>query len=347
MERDFHFYLIAMLARDAGYNETQAHTIAYASQYVDHATESFPIALSDGRIVETTMTAHYHIRSGSWDLQRKVFMCFHFPPIGMREGHFEFRVSSNAPLIVDYLNKILAEKTADKSDEKMWLIRLGVALHTLADSFSHQSFSGRQNKENNVGRIWFKKNGSYERQYLKDWLWDALPQIGHTECYKYPDFPFLQMKYELPRADTKKMTALKRDNPKEFEKAANECFRWLSRFRGREIAWDDAMPSALALKALVRIEEGKEEKRLKQWRETEAFGHFAPMFAGRKNYARTKWREQALEPVDDAGRVDWENMPKLEMHWYAPKPNFDQSSFRKFHIAAMLQRGYILGRLFW
>ena len=42
MDFDFHYYAVAVLARAAGFTSADALTIAYASQYVDHATESAP-----------------------------------------------------------------------------------------------------------------------------------------------------------------------------------------------------------------------------------------------------------------------------------------------------------------
>jgi hypothetical protein len=40
MEKDFHYYCIGVLAKAAGFDKGDALTIAYASQYVDDATES-------------------------------------------------------------------------------------------------------------------------------------------------------------------------------------------------------------------------------------------------------------------------------------------------------------------
>jgi hypothetical protein len=38
MQKDFHYYCTAVLARAAGFSPRDALTIAYASQYVDHST---------------------------------------------------------------------------------------------------------------------------------------------------------------------------------------------------------------------------------------------------------------------------------------------------------------------
>ncbi len=47
MFRDFHYYCVGVLAKAAGFQEDDALTIAYASQYVDDSTESEPINVGD------------------------------------------------------------------------------------------------------------------------------------------------------------------------------------------------------------------------------------------------------------------------------------------------------------
>ena len=48
MQKDFHYFAIAVLCRAAGFNPADALTIAYASQYVDNATESELIRIDIG-----------------------------------------------------------------------------------------------------------------------------------------------------------------------------------------------------------------------------------------------------------------------------------------------------------
>ena len=47
MQKDFHYYCIAILARAAGFGKSDALNIAYASQYVDDSTESEPIKVGE------------------------------------------------------------------------------------------------------------------------------------------------------------------------------------------------------------------------------------------------------------------------------------------------------------
>ena len=114
MQKDFHFYVIGILAKHAGYNDDEAIVIATASQYVDHATESFSIQFDNGKIIETTMTAHYHIQAFYPGVQKRVFMCFHFPPEGPIRMNgkqvFSYKTKANSKIINELFNQIKEDK---------------------------------------------------------------------------------------------------------------------------------------------------------------------------------------------------------------------------------------------
>ena len=58
MKKDFHYYCIGVLAKATGFKEDDALTIAYASQYVDDATESEPIRVGE-MLFDPVRTAHF------------------------------------------------------------------------------------------------------------------------------------------------------------------------------------------------------------------------------------------------------------------------------------------------
>lgn len=360
MQQDFHFYVTGMLAKHAGYTDDESITIATAAQYVDHATESFPIHFEDGRIFETTMTAHYHIRSFEEGVQKKVFMCFHFPPHGLTtEGErkfFSFKTKENSPIINDLLYQIKADTvqgTYDYLDRNttfpFHLYRLGVAIHTLADSWSHKSFTGRHNDENDVGKIWFKKGSKWKRQYYNDWKWDVAPTIGHAECGHYPDQPFRCMQYNLPSSEGKKMKKITRTNPVQFKEAAKKCLEWLNKFNtdtSDSNLWDDDSPAMKCLDFLIKLEEEDSKKRIQALKENEVFTkHYSSLFAGSSDYNSNKWRDEAIIPreLNDP----WGERKRRKQLHAKPKPGFEGSNFRLFHKAAKLQRTFILDKLFW
>ena len=79
MQLDFHYYCVGALARMSGFLPKHALTIAYASQYVDNATESEPVRVG-GIGFDPVRTAHMGLTSFTWDVQKKIYMPFHFIP---------------------------------------------------------------------------------------------------------------------------------------------------------------------------------------------------------------------------------------------------------------------------
>jgi hypothetical protein len=361
MQRDFHFYAIGILANHAGYSDDEAIVIATASQYVDHATESFSIQFDDEKIVETTMTAHYHIKAFDPSVQKKVYMCFHFPP----EGHitvdgkrvFSFKTKENSEIINVLLKEILKDKAQGAYDDLIdnngipfYLYRLGVAMHTLADSWSHNSFTGRHNDENDVGKIWFKKGTKWERQYVNDWKHDAKPAIGHLECGDYPDHPFRRMQYELCNIDDNKYKKLTRTNTTKFKHGAKKCLEWLRNFKdgdGNSLSvWDENSPAMKCIDLLTKIKQEDKDERIRKLKVDKVFvKHFSSLFAGNNDYDKKRWRNSALVPKEL--NDPWGEFKRRDMLHAQSKPGFEKSSFRLFHKAAKLQRSFILDKLFW
>ena len=84
MQEDFHYYVVFQLAKLAGFNSDDSGTIAYASQYVDDSTESDPIEPFPDQHFDTVRTAHYNLGAFDWDVQKKIYMPFHFLPTTIR-----------------------------------------------------------------------------------------------------------------------------------------------------------------------------------------------------------------------------------------------------------------------
>ena len=361
MQRDFHFYVIGMLANHAGYSDEEAIVIATASQYVDHATESFPIEFDDGRIVETTMTAHYHVQAFKPSVQRKVFMCFHFPPEGRTsvdgKPAFSYRTRENAPIINGLLKQIMADNHEGTYEGLMGtngipfcMYRLGIAMHTLADSWSHRSFTGRHNRENDVGKIWFKKGKKFEPQTINDWKWDIAPAIGHLECGHYPDQPFRIMKYGLYDLRDKKFKIRTRTNPIKFKNAAKACLKWLNQFKGngghKSTAWDETQPAMTCVNMLIKMKNEEAKDRIGRLKNNKLFDrHYRKLFNEKNDYNQNRWRKDAIIPKEP--KDPWGETKRRELLRAQPKPGFEKSSFRLFHKAAKLQRAYVLDQLFW
>ncbi len=191
MQKDFHFYVTYALARKAGYSAGDAATIAWADEYTDRQTDE------DIYEIQTQCP-----KVDRWDdpqIQLTVLVPFHFVPGDDEE--WPWKTTQNSPRVQNLV------KTAEESQD---LCRLGITLHALQDTFSHQGFSGWREK----------RNSCYPWYYLKS----VLPNVGHTEMMAIPDM--VDRVWHDPRTNTKI------DNRRRALAAAEATFKSLVRARG-------------------------------------------------------------------------------------------------------------------
>jgi RHS repeat-associated protein len=145
--KDFHFYAVYYLARSAGLRRDRAMAIAWASQYVDdHPGTSASVS--------NTVSA------------REQLAAFHFLGNGQNS--------------VKRANGIALQNMA-RARTRGSLIAIGIALHSLADTFSHEGFSAWWDPLRNS-----RTNG-------------PVPDVGHGDAAEggnYPDKPY----HDVPKA---------------------------------------------------------------------------------------------------------------------------------------------------
>ncbi len=335
MQLDFHYYVIYHLAELAGLSAAEAETVAYASQYVDAATESEPIEPFENQHFDTVRTAHYDLGAFGWNVQKKIYMPFHFLPARIRwaePGRFSY-VTTPASMKEDDLAARLVDLALAETDPQFKLVRLGVALHTVADTFSHFGFSGRHNAENDVGKIWQeKKGGGWKPQYFHTFADIFVPQIGHVEAFDYPDLPFQTWRY---RNHLNKLT--KRDNRSYCLDGVRLIYNCMKKLNGGEEQPADLeadFPKEYGMIWKLFGQSGNTETRCKRW-----IKH-----TGAPVYDKLKWRKEAL-----SGDTAWDDMSqgqrKYRLQKVRGKPGFDNSRWAYFHRAAHLQRSQVLAWL--
>jgi RHS repeat-associated protein len=154
-EKDIHFYAVYYLARKAGFARGQAEQIAWASQRVDEKVPGHESTCPDPGCVIA--------RVKFWN--DPALKAFHF-------------VSPNASAEVVEENNPEVQRVVSQARQSGDLMRLGIAMHALADSFSHAGFVGYFS-----GRI-LVPFGS-----LTDNPWKGIP-IGHSDAGHTPDQPY-------------------------------------------------------------------------------------------------------------------------------------------------------------
>ena len=211
MNVEFHYYIVYHLARKAGMEDRDAWIVAYSSQHVDASTVSYTVEMDRGEY-RTAVTQDY----GWWDesFPREVYVPFHFlpgdaaPPGARRADGGANRLnttpgSANAKALL-----VAALKTRD-------LYRVGIGLHTYADTWAHQNFTG----------------------ILEDWnAVDQdlpIPSIGHAQALTNPDR--LGHTWEDPRLEPRLRTVR---NWERQRLAARMVYRYLATYNHR--GFDDA-----------------------------------------------------------------------------------------------------------
>lgn len=198
MQKDVHFCLTYILARRAGIKPPEAQQIAWADQYTDDLTEA------DLYGIQTQCE-----KIGNWgdrQIQLSVLIPFHFIPGGSHSSDWPWEVTENSARVQTLV------KAALSRDDDLRPFSVGIALHALQDTFSHQGFSGWEED----------KNSCYPWYYLKS----ALPNVGHTEMLVVPDI--VDRTWVDPRSGTKI------DNRKRAFGAAHATFLVLAEYAGVE-----------------------------------------------------------------------------------------------------------------
>ncbi|MEJ2658119.1 MAG: hypothetical protein P8012_13150 [Desulfobacterales bacterium] len=337
MQKDFHYCLIKVLTQKSGFSPEDAQIIAYASQYTDDAVEYLPLRIKnlpdldfkkrvDGEYFDPICTAHRGIEyiTGIFkDVQRKVYISFHFLPSLKYEGAGRYNYccvpdGSLARLLIqqasDKINTVKKEKRTRK------LIQLGIALHTYADNWSHQRFSGRRSaRDNDVERIHIFKGNDFEPLPFFDQLkLNILPDVGHAETFNLPDLSHLRWKYEHDESGFEYV----RDNMTIFLEAAFAIFKVLCGANKQSDNWKSLVNK---IKECFSIPSDSIKRKFQKY--TELFPEIT------FNYSEDDWRNQALKGES----FDWINFEKEDYKAQTYKFNGDMKWFY-FHMAAYDQR---------
>lgn len=333
MKRDFHYCCIAVLARAAGFLPGRALSLAYASQYVDDAYESEPIKVGE-LFFEPVRTAHLGLRAVDWSVQKRIYIPFHFlPRRPLRSPGDSFLTAPAGPFARLLWRHALLERGPRR------LAAMGIALHTLADGWSHQGFSGRQHPENDVERIEHRRDGRWRRLILPNVYLDLAPKVGHAQAGHFPDEAGLVWRYRRSRPSG----TVERDNTREFLRAARRLYRLL-----REAAPSSSRAlltwSMLEPRVRERFASPSEtlEERCEEWRE--AFADLLPR--SRFRYDEHAWKREALRPRRERD-IDFRHLERSDYRRlrFRPAERFYRTAWVHFHRAALRQRHLVLEQL--
>jgi hypothetical protein len=222
MQKDFHYDIVYALAKEAGYEDNEAYIIAYSSQYVDDNIDreysvydssefyvDFPEKIGKtGNLYFPIITQAADITSLELSVQRSVFAPFHFIP---GDNNVEIKGKKN-PLCTTR-GCANAVGLVQESVKNVDLYSMGVALHTYADTWSHERFSAFREDWNKV---------------YKSIVQNIPPNIGHAEVFTKPD--------EISLVWEDKRFKEKIDNRERALMAAEHIFSFINK---EKTTWDD------------------------------------------------------------------------------------------------------------
>jgi len=352
MQIDFHHTVTYILARLAGFEHPAADIIAQSAQYVDDAVYAKTVFFDNASIYQPMLSAHKILDYRNFNAlsNHLVWVPFHFLPAncGRSAGEstgeeFAARLTCRpgSPLAEDMIKECIRQKQAPGS-----LYRLGIALHTYADSWAHQGFSGIQHYTNRVtyldddetSKLLFAKVLDYFSDRIVNKAARTISQVaplGHGAVLSFPDLPYLRWHY-IDYAGRR----VERDNPAIFVDAANHMFMALQRFRAGKP--DKDVPSLphkdaqLLYKLFLEIDDLDKNIRHQKWLDLIANGILGlpPI---KISYHGGKWESAAFggAKIDDVLKY---NAPYSDA--------FMHSHWKKFNDAAKDQHYFLICQLF-
>jgi hypothetical protein len=225
MEKDFHYFIIYSISKLTEFDD--ADVIAYSSQFVDDNNEGqfdidgesslFPEKIpADGGYYYPIMTQSLSPKSLNPYVQKYVYVPFHFLP-GDNTVEIEGKKNTLSTTPNSKNAKTLLTKALDSNDP----YQIGIALHTYADTWSHQNFTGMQEGWNSV-YPWYNVFKS------------IVPNIGHAEVGHSPDI--------ISETWTDNRTKEKIENKVRALEAAGEIYQALRKKSGKGPKWGNIKP---------------------------------------------------------------------------------------------------------
>lgn len=214
MDHEIHYYVNFLIAKQAGFSNNEAYTIAYSAQYIDDNDTIYHIKPYDN--INNKYT-NYITQTCDLTLPKKILMkiytVFHFVPeilfnkiICNSRKRFDkkynlFNTVAGGNLVRKLLRKALYNNN---------MYEIGIASHAFMDSWAHQNFTGmfsdfnvvippivsinESNIKSNAASIIIKKCTCC--QYIYNNLNNISGKVGHIDalhmpdmlCNKWPDY---------------------------------------------------------------------------------------------------------------------------------------------------------------
>ena len=347
MEKDSHYYVMYYLCLAAGFEPDTAYAISYSSQYVDDSMEGREKILLDQKSLpigafEAVRTAHNGFESAGTDVQEKIYYPFHFLP-GLKGESFDQKMVTKAGEESDLFQKLVNEALKKKND-----YRVGITLHVLADTYSHENFSGLWAWDNNARQVDYlpARKGAFINLLNKlKWLvmrkwFEAAPAVGHAQAYRFPDIPYQNWKYLCYRDDWHSVS-----NSFKFREGFMSLYESLilKYAKARKLAQRDEPGKVLEMVWAGIRTTGNLNKRCAYWRSViKDYGKKFNLDIPEKHlrYGKEDWEKRVIRKLKKFGIF---KTAKIMLK--VPEPEFKKSDYYRFHEEALRHRLDVLEKI--
>lgn len=305
MDISFHYFAVKTVAFAAGFSEAEAQRIAEFSQFIDdfnwytlRAAKDIPSCITSNPALDIVYNKTLHLINpvttgfSDWfdmatlvtDRSQKFTVApFHFIPKDKTNvDESDFRT---VPADLDdgsYISNMLARLRRDIAEEGTFtqdsLMRMGMLMHTFADTYAHQLFSGYNESCNSVKLNSVFNNITQEDEsekyafWVNEWilkiekiLKTKLPAIGHMVIAHVPDLTHISFEMEYQdRSGAKRVHA--RSNISTFAVVCQKLYRYMRMVLGEEVParadWDDLavrLSAGFLFDAAEVLEKGEKE----------------------------------------------------------------------------------------
>jgi hypothetical protein len=347
MNIDFHYGVLYILARTAGYDRDMSQTIAHACQYVDDSTVTGVLDFVGGESFDRFASAHEMYDHLNWvsDSAKRVWAPFHFLPACEGRTLDEKCVCRpDSRTARDMVKEAIRQNKAENA-----LQRLGVTLHVYVDTWAHQNFTGTISPNNVVKELQSEDHASSDlldklrrmvgamEDTVENAVLSLVTRLGHGAALHLPDLPWAKWKYINGHDQP-----IERNNLPDFMTAADMAFRALKGFQTSTENFADleGLPEDVrdALEALLQENRSENcDDRLRELMDAVAKGAVPGLSENVPDYVAKgvgSWKFAATgiesSATDGLAKPIWTS-------------EFEKSDYRKFHDAVKSHRDYVTG----
>ena len=276
MDISFHYFAVKSVARAAGYDEEKAQRIASFSQFIDDynwysyfRAGNIPEYIKADEldiVYSKTLNILNPVTTGFYDWvdmatlilprpQKYTVSAFHFIPqdaqsIAENDNRAVPATLNDGSYISSMLQDLKNDINNNAVNESDALMRMGMLLHTFADTYAHQLFTGYADAVNSVELISATDNITGEdatKKYhfwIEEWLTKleeifkiTPPTIGHMAIAHVPDLSHLSFEMEYRRADGT-VHRHSRSNTSTFVNTCQQLYNYMRDILGSSIPAD-------------------------------------------------------------------------------------------------------------